>query len=95
MNTYRVLTSESHWDDKHMLYGIELSVDGVKVRGHNETKEVVFEASDHIAAESVFAIYAKQLRNAGGKWSVSLQQVKEVNGVIRRIRTLRIIIGPQ
>lgn len=95
MKMYRVLTSESHWDDKHILYGIELHVENTEVRGHKNFGEVVFEAEDDATANRILEYYAESLRKTGGKWSATLQRVRVNNGVVRRIRTLRTIIGPQ
>lgn len=95
MKMYRVLTSESHWDDMHVIYGIELHIDDTKVRGHKIFGEIVFEAEDDATANEILDAYVEPLRKANGRWSASLQQVKEKDGVVHRIRSLRTIIGPQ
>ena len=95
MKMYRVQTSESHWDNAYFLYGIELHLDDVKVRGTKTFNETVFEAKDDATAEEALKLFIREFGSTSGKWSASLQLVRAENGVVRRIRTLRTIIGPR
>ena len=95
MKMYRVLTSETEWDNNNIIYGIEVHVRGVRVRGHRESRECVFEAENDAVAENVLGFYAQDIKgkSRSGKWAVSLQSVRVESGVVHRIRTIKTVVS--